>query len=154
MARCCCWPPSTSPQAEPWASTRGGRETNLATPPMRRDALAEGVADRVELHTADMTQLPFEQSSFDYVFSNVAMHNVKGHVARRKAIAEAVRVLRPDGRLMIADIVVTREYLAHCAALGMIDITRRNLGWRLWWSGPWLPTYLVTAGKPEQIAVA
>src|SRR3954465_3161160 len=31
----------------------------------RRNAGAEGVADRVELHTADMTALPFEDNSFD-----------------------------------------------------------------------------------------
>jgi hypothetical protein len=36
----------------------------------RRNALAEGVADRVELHTADMTALPFEDNSIDVVVSS------------------------------------------------------------------------------------
>jgi len=34
--------------------------------------------------------------------------------------------------------------------LGLSDATRRGLGWRMWWSGPWLPTFLVTATKPDR----
>src|SRR5678816_1836505 len=41
----------------------------------RRNAIAEGVADRVELHTGDMTALPFEDNSFDVVVSSLAIHN-------------------------------------------------------------------------------
>jgi ubiquinone/menaquinone biosynthesis C-methylase UbiE len=113
-----------------------------------RNAVAEGVADRVEVHTADMTALPFEAGSFDFVVSNAAIHNLKGHAAREKAIEEAVRVLRPGGRLMIADLFATRLYFTHLTQLGMTDISRRGLGWRMWWSGPWLPTHLVMATKP------
>ena len=112
-----------------------------------KNAVAEGVADRVELLTSDIRNLPFENESFDLIVSNVAVHNVKGDVARRKAIAEAVRVLRPGGRLMLADIG-SRQYQKDLTRLGMTNVRRRNLGWRLWWSGPWLPTHLVTATKP------
>ena len=114
----------------------------------RRNAVAEGVADRVELHTADMTALPFEDNRFDLVVSSVAIHNIKGRAGRDRAIEEAVRVLRPGGRLLIADIWATGRYRARLAELGMIDVARRGLGWRMWWSGPWLPTRLVTATKP------
>lgn len=112
------------------------------------NAIAEGVADRVELHTANMTVLPFANDSFDLVVSNVAIHNVRGVDGRNKVIEEAVRVLRPGGRLMIADIGGTRQYRGQLIRLGMRDIVRRSLGWRLWWSGPWLATRLVTAIKP------
>src|SRR5215510_13821428 len=67
--------------------------------------------------------------------------------SREKAIEEAVRVLRPGGRLMIADIFATRQYSAHLMKLGMRNVERHDLGWRLWWSGPWLATRLVTAYK-------
>lgn len=116
----------------------------------RRNAVAEGVADRVELHTGDMTALPFEDSSFDVVVSSLAIHNISGSAGREKAINEAVRVLRPGGRLMIADIRATRQHQAQLAKLGMNDISRRRLGWRFWWGGPWGATCLVTATKPER----
>jgi cyclopropane fatty-acyl-phospholipid synthase-like methyltransferase len=114
----------------------------------QRNAVAEGVAERVELHTTDMTCLPFPPSSFDLVVSNLAIHNIKGRSGRRRAIEEAVRVLRPGGRLMIADLWSTSLYQKHLMQLGMSDVGRRRLGWRMWWSGPWLPTRLVSATKP------
>jgi SAM-dependent methyltransferase len=114
----------------------------------RRNAVAEGVADRIELVTGDMTQLPMESDQFDLIVSNVAIHNVKGRERRAKALEEAVRVLRPGGRLLIADLRCTSFYREHLATLGMIDVARRNLGWRMWWSGPWAATRLVSARKP------
>jgi ubiquinone/menaquinone biosynthesis C-methylase UbiE len=131
---------------------RKADQSGNAAEATRRNAVAEGVSDRVELHTADVTALPFEAGSFDLVVSNVAIHNVRGRAGREKAIEEAVRVLRPGGRLMIADLWATRLYRAHLEKLGLSEVTRRNLGWRMWWSGPWLPTYLVTAIKPERQA--
>jgi arsenite methyltransferase len=96
----------------------------------QRNAIAEGVADRVELRTADMTALPFKDNSFDVVVSSLAIHNIRGSAGRQKAIDEAVRVLRPGGRLMIADIRATRQYQTHLGKIGMSDVTRRGLGWR------------------------
>jgi arsenite methyltransferase len=107
----------------------------------RHNAIAEGVADRVELHTGDMTALPFEDNSFDVVVSSLAVHNISGCAGREKAISEAVRVLRPGGRLMIADIRATRQHAAQLAKLGMSAVARRRLGWQPWW--------VVTATKPE-----
>jgi arsenite methyltransferase len=86
------------------------------------------------------------------VLSSVAVHNIKGRTGRDRAIDEAVRVLRPGGTLMIADILATGRYRDRLAELGMIEVARRGLGWRMWWSGPWLPTRLVTATKPPNPA--
>jgi arsenite methyltransferase len=127
---------------------RRGDQSGNAADATRRNALAEGVTDRVELQTGDMAALPFEAASFDVVVSNVAIHNIKAQAGRVRAIEEAVRVLRPGGRLLVADIWSTGLYRARLAKLGMSDVGRRGLGWRMWWSGPWLPTRLVTATKP------
>jgi arsenite methyltransferase len=129
---------------------RSGDQSGNAADATRRNAIAEGVADRVELHTADMTALALEDNSFEVVVSSLAMHNLRGRAGRDKAIDEAVRVLRPGGRLMIADIWATRQYQAHLAKIGMSDVARRRLGWRFWWSGPWAATRVVTATKPER----
>src|SRR5713101_10177795 len=39
---------------------RSADQSSNSAEAARRNAIAEGVADRVELHTADMTALPFE----------------------------------------------------------------------------------------------
>ncbi len=116
----------------------------------RRNAIAEGVADRVELHTGNMTALPFADNSFDVVVSSLAIHNIRGRAGREKAINEAVRVLRPGGRLMIADIRGTRQHQVRLAKMGMSAVTRSRLGWRFWWAGLWAVNFLVTATKPEK----
>ena len=108
----------------------------------RRNAVAEGVADRVELHTADMTALPFEDNSMDVVVSSLAIHNIRGRAGREKAVREAVRVLRPGGRLLIADVRGTRPHQAQLAKLGMAEVTGRRLRW------PFMAR-LVTATKPD-----
>jgi ubiquinone/menaquinone biosynthesis C-methylase UbiE len=109
----------------------------------QRNAAAEGVADRVELHTGNMTALPFEDNGFDVVLSNFAIHNISGRAGREKAISEAVRVLRPGGRLLIVDVRATRQHQAQLAKLGMCDVGRRGLRW--WFQ----PARLVTATKPQ-----
>ena len=111
------------------------------------NATIEGVRERVVLATGDMTALPFPAGSFDVIVSNVAIHNIKGLAHRLTAIDEAVRVLRPGGRLLLADLRSTSAYAARLEARGMIDVQRRGLGWRMWWGGPWGATRLVTATK-------
>ena len=115
----------------------------------RRNAAFEGVADRIELHTADMRQLPFEDGSFDAVVSSLAIHNVAGADARAKALREAARVLKKGGTLTIADIRYTSVYARELAACGLTITDRRSLGIRFWYAfGPWAATRLVAARKP------
>src|SRR5579875_336917 len=110
-----------------------------------KNADLEDVGDRVEVRTADMTVLPFDDNSFDVIVSSLAIHNIPTRDGRRQALREAVRVLRPSGRLAIADLWETRRHAAHLRELGWCDVQRRNLGWRMWYGGPWAATRLVTA---------
>ncbi|WP_329237320.1 class I SAM-dependent methyltransferase [Actinoallomurus sp. NBC_01490] len=112
------------------------------------NAEAEGVRDRVELRTGDMTALPFGDASFDVIVSSLAVHNIKGADGRARAIDEAVRVLRPGGRLLIADISAADAYRRRLTELGLADVRLRPLGWRMWWGGPWMSTRAVSAVKP------
>ena len=82
-------------------------------------------------------------NSFDVVVSNFAIHNISGRAGREKAVSEAVRVLRPGGRLLIVDVRGTRQHQARLAKMGMNEVARRRLGWRLM-------ARLVTATKPDR----
>ena len=86
---------------------RKGDQSGNAAEATRRNASRRGGRRPRRALTADMTALPFEDASFDVVLSSVAVHNIKGRAGRDRAIGEAVRVLRPGGRLMIADIFAT-----------------------------------------------
>ncbi len=114
----------------------------------RRNAELEGVAGRVELHTADMRQLPFADESFDVVLSSLAIHNIGDSQGRLQAINEAVRVLKPGGRLLLADFRATRPYPARLRELGLVEVKHRRLGWRFWYGNPWAATKLISARKP------
>ena len=61
-------------------------------------------ADRVTVRRADATALPFADGSFDAVLSWVMLHHT---VAWEQALSEAVRVLRPGGRLVGYDLLST-----------------------------------------------
>ncbi|MBV8180133.1 MAG: class I SAM-dependent methyltransferase [Mycobacterium sp.] len=95
------------------------------------NAKLENVADRIELHTADMTALPFDDNSVDVIVSSLAIHNIPSHDGRRKALNEAMRVLRPGGRLAIADLWETRQHAAHLRERGWRKVKRRSFGWRM-----------------------
>jgi cyclopropane fatty-acyl-phospholipid synthase-like methyltransferase len=115
----------------------------------RQNAALEGVAERVELHTADMRQLPFQDGSFDVVVSSLAIHNVPGAGERARGVREAARVLKKGGRLVIADIRHTQAYASELEACGLKITDRRSLGVRFWYgAGPWAATRLVAAIKP------
>ena len=117
----------------------------------RRNAELEGVADRVELHTGDMTSLPFEDASFDLVLSSLAIHNIRGRDGRTQAIDEAARVLRPEGRLVIADLAFTGQYASRLREGGLEDVVRRRVGWRFWFGLPGGMPRLLTARKPRPV---
>jgi ubiquinone/menaquinone biosynthesis C-methylase UbiE len=94
----------------------------------------EGVSDRVHIETADMRALPFSDATFDLVVSSLAIHNIRANTDRQRAITEGFRVLKPGGRMVIADIRATAIYADALRSLGASDIKRQRLGWRFWWA--------------------
>jgi arsenite methyltransferase len=108
------------------------------------NAELEGVRDRVMLLTADMRTLPFPDCSFDVVTSSLAVHNLVGAAQRERALAEILRVLKPGGTALIADIRHSRAYRRFLAAQSGTLVERRALGWRFWYGGPHVATSLIS----------
>jgi ubiquinone/menaquinone biosynthesis C-methylase UbiE len=63
-----------------------------------------GFGKRASVQRADAAQLPFQDGRFDLVLSAAMLHHV---IEWDKALAEAVRVLRPGGRLIGYDMLDT-----------------------------------------------
>ncbi len=62
---------------------------------------AVGLADMIEVRAADVTELPFDDASFDVVVSQHVQMNVAD---KHRLYAEARRVLAPGGRLALWDV--------------------------------------------------
>jgi ubiquinone/menaquinone biosynthesis C-methylase UbiE len=116
-----------------------------------RNLDAECVRNRCELVTADMKAVPFADSTFDLVVSSLAIHNIEGDQGRGQAVGEAVRVLKPGGRLLIADLMWTEAYAKRLRELGMENVAEQHLDWRFWYGALGLATGLATATKQTNL---
>ncbi len=70
------------------------------------NAAAAGGADRVEAVTGDMRSLPFEDESFEGIVSTYAIDHLSPD-GITKALAEAHRVLKPEGTFLL--MVINRD---------------------------------------------
>jgi arsenite methyltransferase len=98
--------------------------------------MIEGVADRVEVQTADARKLPFDDASFDVVLSSGALHNIYNAGERQTAVREIARVLKVGGRVLIVDVRHLSQYaltLRDAGFNGEQDAARtvQNIGWSL-----------------------
>jgi len=92
----------------------------------KANARLERVDDCIDIITGDMRDMPLDTDSFDFVVSSWAIHNIPDSAGRRKAIQEAVRVLKPGGKLVIMDIFAAKDYAEALKAFKMLDVKLSN----------------------------
>lgn len=89
------------------------------------NAELEGVADKVNVETADITNNQLPDNSFDLVLSNLCLHNIKGKEQRATACKEIYRVLATGGTAIISDFKNTRHYASVFNDLHM-EVTKKG----------------------------
>jgi ubiquinone/menaquinone biosynthesis C-methylase UbiE len=113
-----------------------------------RLAAERGVAN-VTVRVADVADLPFPDAHFDILTSRVAAHHFADP---RQAMAEALRVLRPNGRLLLID-AVAPEDAALDTYLNCFELLRDASHVRDWRPSEWL-AMLDEAGFHEPVVQA
>lgn len=88
------------------------------------NARIEGVTERVTIHDADITRLPFADDTFDLVTASFSLRSLAVADERTEAVEQTARVLRPGGRVVILDDAHTAELADHLSRLGFTDVTR------------------------------
>ena len=78
----------------------------------RRSAARRNVP--IEFQIGVIEQLPFPDQTFDVVFSTLMMHHLPTSL-KRQGLAEIARVLKPGGRLVIADFKHKQERAGQAA---------------------------------------
>ena len=107
------------------------------------NARVEGVAERVEIKTGDMREIPLPDCAVDVVVASLSIHNIPDQEGRARAIQEIHRVLKPGGQIALLDFTATGEYLASFQALGWETIYRSGPSF---WMFP--PVHVVSGRKP------
>jgi len=126
---------------------RGVDQSGNGPAATRANAAVLGVVDRVELHTADVRHVPLPGGCADVVVSSLVLHNLPDEQARSAALGEAVRLLRPGGRLVLLDIAHVDRYAEVLTASGLLDVHHRNAGWRYF--VPPRGSRILTATRPR-----
>jgi arsenite methyltransferase len=99
----------------------------------RANAAAEGVADKVDVETGNITKLPFPDASFDAIISMTVIHNIPARDDRDQALRELARVLKPGGRMAIFDIQHPFRYMT---VLKQAGLEVESLGFSFLWFQP------------------
>jgi arsenite methyltransferase len=112
----------------------------------RHNLELEGVSDRCTLLGVPAQEMPFPDSAFDLVVSNLCLHNIYDRETRRRALQQIVRVLKPGGMAILSDYKLTGEYANQLRLTGF-SVEKR-------WGNPiytFPPLRIVVGHKPSAV---
>jgi arsenite methyltransferase len=99
-----------------WSKEDMGGNAEAAT---RRNLEIEGVSSLCTLIGVPAQEMPFPDSSFDLIVSNLCLHNIYDKPTRHRALAQIARVLKPGGMVLLSDYKLTGEYARELRAEGL-----------------------------------
>jgi len=85
------------------------------------NARRAGVAEKVDVRSADARQLPFDSETFDVLLSSLVLHHIS-RPERRVALTEMVRVVKPGGRIALIEGFRSGEFTRILTDLGVSDL--------------------------------
>lgn len=129
--------------ADDWRRPHSGRSLSPAI--ARANAEAEGVGQRVRVCTTSFETLDIPSASVDVAVACFALHHLERD-ARERALGEMVRVLRPGGRLLVAEPVRRAEIAATLERAGL-TVTRESRTFPRWLFG-WVLGSAEATGRP------
>jgi len=97
------------PQAKVTGIDRWGKQWEYSKAACEHNAGIEGVGNRTFFRQASAASLPFADSSFDAVVSNLTFHEVRDATDKRLLIREALRVLKKDGVFAFQDLFLVKQ---------------------------------------------
>ena len=74
-----------------------------------RNALIEGVSERVTFQKANALSLPFDDGYFDAAVSNFVFHMIGKSKDKRKVVREALRVVKKGGKFSFQDEFLVKQ---------------------------------------------
>jgi arsenite methyltransferase len=84
-----------------------------------RNAILEGVKEKVEIKNENVINMSFPNDTFDVIVSNLCLHNIYKIEDRKKACVEICRVLKKGGYAIISDFKNMKEYKNNFAQAGL-----------------------------------
>ena len=96
---------------------------------MLQNAVYENISGNIEVVDGNACSLPFEDNFFDVIVSSLVIHNIPTKELREKSLSEMVRVLKPNGVILLQDFRFIKEYREYFEKLSLKSVQLSSIQW-------------------------